>query len=406
MSIPQDAANRSTTPVPPSLKKAQAAAARLSHAAPLWCNMSASLPPPPVLPNRPKGGPLAPWECMIPPPLPSLDSVPNPPKMFHDMHTISPSKITAVKTEPMDLDRFVNLAPIQPDLVIDGLPSDVEKELEAQCRKRRVPEMPMDPSLPPAKRAKLERMRKNRESAQRSRIKKARHKAVLAEQVKLLSAKNNELTKCVSLLTSQCHETQALRQQNRNLQSELYELKLKNAKLKMEMEMRMNKSPSAETRESRTSSIDTSVTETSTSTDSAVGEEASHGGSSVDTASTVSDCNPCESDDSGSGNAKWSSDHEQKAASAADCAKQTPTGAKFNLPEMVGSYENQLVLLNELVQNEPWEVPNDGFPTLPLDGVDFAGNGVQALRDHSAVFPSVESPCVGSPRVHLPATVN
>jgi len=340
--------------------------------------------------------PLAPWEMQSP-----LNF------QHMGMRAIAPTAVDKIKTEPVDLEQFNNLPPIGAELQIETLPADVEQDLRDQTRKRRVPEVPMDPNMPVTKRRKLERMQKNRESAQRSREKKARHRALLEQQVRLLSAKNNELTKCLSLLTSQCQETQSLREQNLKLQQELYELKLKNTRLNMEKmlqdqrmkEQTSNKEHPSATRQSRTSSIDTTVTETSTSTDSAVGEEASHGGRVGDSNGVDSDHNPRESPDAtntglkiGSGRVRVKAPNHGTSVPHEFVQGQTQPGLGFQ--EMAGSLENQLALFNDIVENKPWEVPGDAFPGLQLG----FNSSVRSLRSHTAVF-KVESPC--TPKVQL-----
>lgn len=135
-----------------------------------------------------------------------------------------PSLMSTVPlSDNSDLDQFEFLEPIRADLCVEQLPDRVEQELESQKRKRRIKNEPIDPSLPKSKRQKLNRMRKNRESAQKSREKKARHRAMLNEQVRMLKTQNGQLERAVGVLSDKATEARELQAANEALQKEIRE---------------------------------------------------------------------------------------------------------------------------------------------------------------------------------------
>jgi len=127
--------------------------------------------------------------------------------------------------------------PLPAELAVPCLPPQVKEELAMLKRTNRIPDTPISRTLPPAKWKKLDRMLKNRVSAQKSRDKKARHIACLRQQVKLLEFKNHTLIKCADLLLKQWEETQELPKEIQNLHNDKAMLELRKMELQHQIPM-------------------------------------------------------------------------------------------------------------------------------------------------------------------------
>lgn len=155
---------------------------------------------------------------------------------------------------------------------------------------------------------------------------------------------------------------------------ELYEVKLHNERLQTVLRQRGKTQQQSNntinitncvSSSTTTNSKDTDVTETSNSTDSAVGEEASHGASkdanlfggdsNVAKRDGSENANPCKGEKDTSASAdKMPASFAEFATSKLKSAAGFGSGLSF----MAGSLENKLAVFNDLLENHPWPIPD------------------------------------------------